>query len=302
MLDYPVIILLVAARELVATATKAAVGGVDFSAVPVPLMDIRGQYADLLPEIKQLVCDVIDSGRFILGPERPRARVGVRGDDRLRRGRRGRERHRRARAVAAGAGRRPRRRGDHDAVHVLRDGRGDRPDGGDAGVRRHRSRHVLPRSRPPPRQAITERTRAIIPVHIFGQPADLPAFRDIADRHGLAMIEDAAQAIGVDGGRLPGGLVRRRRDVLVLPHQEPARDGRRRHGDGRHRGGRRAAADAAVPRLARQADVQLRRRQLAARRDAGDDRPPAAARGRRPGTTAAAPPPTATARSGSASR
>ena len=51
-----------------ATATKAAVGGVDFSAVPVPLMDIRGQYADLLPEIKQLVCDVIDSGRFILGP------------------------------------------------------------------------------------------------------------------------------------------------------------------------------------------------------------------------------------------
>ena len=50
-------------------------------------------------------------------------------------------------------------------------------------------------------QAITERTRAIIPVHIFGQPADLPAFRDIADRHGLALIEDAAQAIGstVDG-------------------------------------------------------------------------------------------------------
>ena len=31
-------------------------------------MDIRGQYADLLPEIKQLVCDVIDSGRFILVP------------------------------------------------------------------------------------------------------------------------------------------------------------------------------------------------------------------------------------------
>ena len=44
--------------------------------------------------------------------------------------------------------------------------------------------------------AITERTRAIMPVHIFGQPADLPAFRDIADRHGLALIEDAAQAIG----------------------------------------------------------------------------------------------------------
>ena len=31
-------------------------------------MDIRGQYEELLPEIKQLVCDVIESGRFILGP------------------------------------------------------------------------------------------------------------------------------------------------------------------------------------------------------------------------------------------
>ena len=36
--------------------------------MPVPLMDIRGQYADLLDEVKRAVCDVIDSGRFILGP------------------------------------------------------------------------------------------------------------------------------------------------------------------------------------------------------------------------------------------
>ena len=36
--------------------------------MPVPLMDIRGQYADLLDDVKQAVCDVIDSGRFILGP------------------------------------------------------------------------------------------------------------------------------------------------------------------------------------------------------------------------------------------
>src|SRR5207302_3655395 len=36
--------------------------------VAVPLMDIRGQYEALLPEIKQLVGDVIESGRFILGP------------------------------------------------------------------------------------------------------------------------------------------------------------------------------------------------------------------------------------------
>ena len=36
--------------------------------MPVPLMDIRSQYAGLLDEVKQAVCDVIDSGVYILGP------------------------------------------------------------------------------------------------------------------------------------------------------------------------------------------------------------------------------------------
>ncbi|MGP4027095.1 DegT/DnrJ/EryC1/StrS family aminotransferase [Actinomadura sp. 3N407] len=42
--------------------------------------------------------------------------------------------------------------------------------------------------------AITRRTRAIIVVHLFGAPADVAALRAIADRHGLALIEDCAQA------------------------------------------------------------------------------------------------------------
>ncbi len=44
--------------------------------------------------------------------------------------------------------------------------------------------------------AITDRTKVIIAVHLYGQPADLDSLRDLATKHGLALLEDAAQAHG----------------------------------------------------------------------------------------------------------
>src|SRR5450756_833160 len=53
--------------------------------------------------------------------------------------------------------------------------------------------------------AITERTVGIMPVHLYGHPADMPAIQTIAARHGLQVFEDAAQAHGASLGGTPVG-------------------------------------------------------------------------------------------------
>ncbi len=88
--------------------------------------------------------------------------------------------------------------------------------------------------------AVSERTKAVIVLHYAGFPCDMAAIDELAERHGLAVVEDAAHAPGASlGGRMCGTLGDGRL-LQLLREQEPA--GRR----GRHarHGRRRAGRDA----------------------------------------------------------
>lgn len=173
---------------------------------PVPLLDLKAQYTPLREQILEVVTRVCDSQRFIMGPEitglerELAAQIGV------------------GHAVAVSSG--------TDALLLalmaLDIGAGDEVITttysffATAGaIVRVGATPVLVDIDPVTynidpaavEAAITPRTKAIMPVHLYGLCADMDALTAIASRHGLAIIEDAAQAIGSTyKGRPAGGM------------------------------------------------------------------------------------------------
>ena len=119
---------------------------------------------------------------------------------------------------------------------------------------------------------VNSRTAALLPVHLYGLPADMTAISALAARHGLAIVEDAAQAHGAAcGGRHVWHV--RHRNVFPVRHQEHhLRRGR--PGHHRRRRDRPDAATPAQPGHAGPLRLPDARLQLAAHRPAGRHRPP----------------------------
>lgn len=172
----------------------------------IPILDLTAQYQNLKPAIDAAVADVFASGHYINGPnvaaleEEVAAYVGAKhgvalnsGTDAL---------HLALRALRVGPG-------DEvitvpftfvattEAIGIV----GARPVFVDIDPQTY---CIDPEAF---EAAITPRTRAVMPVHLYGQPAAMERIGEIARRHNLAVIEDCAQAIGAEvTGRRVGSL------------------------------------------------------------------------------------------------
>ena len=174
--------------------------------IKVPSLDLKAQYRSIKPEIDAAVARVLDSGQFVLGSEVAAFEQEF--------------------ATYCGAGECVALNSGTSALHLALLAAGIGP--GDevitvpftfvasvAAILYAGARPVLvdidPRSftldPAAIEAAITPRTKAILPVHLYGQPADMDPIMEIARRHGLIVIEDAAQAHGAKyKGRPVGSL------------------------------------------------------------------------------------------------
>ena len=173
---------------------------------PIPFLDIQAQQRELREEILEAVRRVVESGQFILGPE-----VAA---------------FEREFAEYCGAAHGVGVNSGTSALHLALLAAGVKP--GDevitvpytffatvAAIEYCRAtpvfvdidRRTFNMDPELIERAITPKTRAILPVHLYGQPADMRAINEIARKHDLVVIEDAAQAHGASlGDKRTGAL------------------------------------------------------------------------------------------------
>ena len=172
----------------------------------IPMVDLKGQYRNLKEEIDAAMLEALEATQFVLGPnvrafeEEAAAYLGAK----------------HAVGVASGT----------DALHLALVAAGIKP--GDEvittpftfiataeAIRYVGATPVFVDVDPKTfnidvgqvEDAITPATRAILPVHLFGQPADMSALQTIADRHNLILVEDCAQSFGAGiDGRMTGTI------------------------------------------------------------------------------------------------
>jgi dTDP-4-amino-4,6-dideoxygalactose transaminase len=174
------------------------------SGLRVPFLDLKAQYAELAPELEAAAIDVLRSGSYVLGPNHNALELEIA------------ELHGCKYAIGLNSG--------TDALRIMLDaagvGRGDEVI--TTAFTFVASAETIVQAGATPvfvdidpatymidpaliEAAITPKTKAIMPIHLFGQLADAETVQEIADRHGLIVLEDAAQAIAARrNGKLSG--------------------------------------------------------------------------------------------------
>lgn len=172
----------------------------------IPLLDLKGQYSPLRGEIERAISDVLDTHNFILGGKVKALETAIADYSGC------------AHAVGVSSGT------DALLISMMAEGIGPQDEvittpytffATAGSIARLGARPVLVDINPvtynlDPQQIesrITPHTKAIIPVHLYGQLADMETIMRIADKHHLVVIEDAAQALGAEHhGRRAGSF------------------------------------------------------------------------------------------------